>query len=229
MRLTEIEMQKRRKTIILAAFQLFCEKGIENVTMAEIAKAAGVGEATIYRYFENKTFLVLQAFVRLWDAIMSKIEESVKNTEAYSMMNGYQQVEQWIDAFQILYQDNSDFILFSYETKLYLLRHEITLDTDHQDTLMSSVRTPCIAAIEKGKKDGSIPVQQDSEDIFYAVWGAIRGYIVKVVIYDKLFGEDSPWESRYSVMKQGILCALSNGWKNAASHSGPENTQTAND
>lgn len=213
MRLTEAEMQKRREQIIFTAFQLFCERGIKDVSLTEIARAAKVGEATIYRYFENKTFLVQQAFIKLWDAIMSKIEEKVESKLDYADMTGHQQLEQWIDAFQLLYQENSDFILFSYEAKLYLLRQGIQLDRSYQDALMSSVKAPCILALEKGKKDKSIPIQQDSEDIFYAIWGAIRGYIVKIVIYDKLFGSESPWESRYVVMKQGILCALGSGWQ----------------
>lgn len=212
MRLTEDEMQKRRENMILTAFHLFCERGIENVTLLEIAQAAKVGESTIYRYFETKTALVQQAFIKLWDSIMAQVEESVNRTAEYPSMTGFQQIKVWLEAFRQLYQYNADFILFSYEAKLYLLRNNVTLGRNYQDALMHSVKGPCIAAFEKGKADGSIPVKLPSEDIFYAVWGSVRGYIVKIVIYDKLFQEDSPWESRYSVMENGILCALSSGW-----------------
>lgn len=212
MKLTQEEMQERRKTIVMTAFQLFCERGIEDVSLVEIAKAANVGETTIYRYFENKTTLVLEAFIKLWDMIMRQVEQAAEHYDNYYALTGYDQIAVWLDAFQQLYQNKADFILFSYEAKLYLLRHKIKLNSIQQDALMHSIKPPCLAALEKGKADGSIPILEDSENIFYAMWGAIRGYIVKIVIYDSLYGEDSPWESRYHVMKTGILCALRSGW-----------------
>lgn len=49
----------RRKAIINAAFQIFVEKKIEPVSMGEIAEAAGVGRATLFRYYPNKLELVI--------------------------------------------------------------------------------------------------------------------------------------------------------------------------
>lgn len=212
MKLTEDEIQKRRKTIIMTAFRLFCERGIEAVPLIEIARESGVGETTIYRYFDNKVNLVLEAFIKVWDLIMNSVKESVESADEYYQLTGYEQISVWLEAFQQLYLKNSDFILFSYEAKLYLLRHKVRLKRFQQDTLMNAIRQPCLMALEKGKADGSIPVKQNSEDIFYAVWGSVRGYIVKIAIYKELYGEDSPWESRYKVMESGILSALSSGW-----------------
>lgn len=206
-------MQQRREKIIFTAFRLFCARGIEHVPLTEVAKASGVGETTIYRYFETKTALVLEAFVKLWDSIMSHVEESAESARDYPSLSGHEQIGVWLDAFQQLYQQNTDFILFSYEAKLYLLRHQVKLSRNQQDMLMQSIKEPCLNALEKGRADGSIPIAQDSEDIFYAIWGAVRGYIVKIAIYGELYGNDSPWESRYEVMKTGILSALRAGWK----------------
>lgn len=212
MRLKEEEMKARRKTIILNAFHLFSERGIEAVKLTEIAKRSQVCENTIYRYFGNKENLVLEAFIKLWDTIMSDVVKTVENTFHYSSLSGYEQVRVWMNGFRQLYQNDKDFILFSYEAKLYLLRHNVKLDKSQQDALMYGFRGPCLAALEKGKQDGTIPVRENSEDLFYAIWGAIRGYVVKIVIYGELYGEDSPWEKRYPIMEKGILSALSSGW-----------------
>ena len=37
-----------------SAIRIFGEKGFQNATIAEIAKDAGIGDATIYEYFKNK-------------------------------------------------------------------------------------------------------------------------------------------------------------------------------
>lgn len=212
MRINEEDMQKRREMIIQTAFHLFCEYGIESVSMAKIAKKAQVGENTIYRYFETKGKLVLAAFVKLWDTIMHNVESIVENVPNYDALTGYEQMRIWIRGFQHLYKVDKEFVLFSYEAKLYLLRQNIKVDKFQQDMLMHTILDPCLKALNKGKEDGSIPVKENSEDLFYAIWGSIRGYIVKIVIYGELYGEDSPWEKRYEMMEKGILSALHFGW-----------------
>ena len=56
----EIEFKSRDKTtaIIDAALKVFGEKGYYNATISEIARAAGVSEATIYEYFGSKEDLL---------------------------------------------------------------------------------------------------------------------------------------------------------------------------
>lgn len=213
MRLTEKEMDARRELIIQNAFHMFCQRGIDAVSLLEITEASQVGENTIYRYFGSKENLVLEAFIRLWDTIMTSVEKSIEGISNYAQLSGLEQIRTWINGFRHLYEIDAEFVLFSYEAKLYLLRHNIRLNNHQQDLLMQSIRGPCMAALEKGKRDGSIPTQQSNEDLFYAIWGTIRGYVVKIVIYDRLYGQDSPWKQRYETMASGILCALHSGWQ----------------
>lgn len=213
MRLTEEDMQRRREIIIYNAFQMFSQWGIEAVKLRDIAKQSRVSENTIYRYFENKENLVREAFIMLWGTIMSGVEENVENTVNYYGLSGFEQIRAWIEGFRTLYLVNKEIVLFSYEAKLYLLRHKIKLDKYQQDILMRTIRGPCLEALDKGKEDGSIPTVIDSQDLFYAIWGSVRGYVAKIVIYGELYGEDSPWESRYETMMEGLLSALSAGWK----------------
>ena len=44
----------RSQKIIAAAMELFCEKGIEQTSVDEIAAHAGVGSATIYRSLSRR-------------------------------------------------------------------------------------------------------------------------------------------------------------------------------
>ena len=46
--------QEKYRLILEAAFRLFSEKGIEKVTMPEIAAAGSVSRATLFRYFSSK-------------------------------------------------------------------------------------------------------------------------------------------------------------------------------
>lgn len=49
--------QERREAILQAAMPLFAERGFDAVTTREVAEAAGVSEALLYRHFEGKAGL----------------------------------------------------------------------------------------------------------------------------------------------------------------------------
>lgn len=212
MRKTEEEMQERREMMIQTAFRLFCDYGIENVSMSEIARKAQVGENTLYRYFDTKGKLVQAAFMKLWDIIIHNMQSSVQSTPDYDVLTGYEQMRIWIRVFRHLFVADREFLLFSYEAKLYLLRQRVRMDKLQQDVLMQAVRDSCLKALDKGKEDGSIPVKDSSEDLFYAIWDSVRGFIVKIAFYEEPGGEDSLWEKRYEMMERGILSALHSGW-----------------
>lgn len=48
---------KNRELLLETAATLFHRKGVQNVTMSEVAEEAGVGKGTLYRHFSNKTEL----------------------------------------------------------------------------------------------------------------------------------------------------------------------------
>jgi TetR/AcrR family fatty acid metabolism transcriptional regulator len=56
--LTNYSTDKKKTSIIEAALDIFAEKGYENTKISELAKIAGVSEATIYEYFESKEDLL---------------------------------------------------------------------------------------------------------------------------------------------------------------------------
>lgn len=54
MKISQEQKAENRSAIIRSAVELISEKGFKAATMRQIAKAAGVGDATIYNYFATK-------------------------------------------------------------------------------------------------------------------------------------------------------------------------------
>ena len=57
-RLSKQQQAEIRLKIINTAVELFSEYGFEATTMKQIAREAGIGDATIYKYFANKDKLI---------------------------------------------------------------------------------------------------------------------------------------------------------------------------
>ncbi len=76
-------MRKSRITkhlIMEKAIELFAQKGIENVSMDEIAKSLGVTKPVIYYYFKNKDDVIKYAF-EVKAAKMKELYETIKENE----------------------------------------------------------------------------------------------------------------------------------------------------
>ncbi len=57
--LRERKKEQTRERLRAAAFDLFTERGFDNVTVDEVAEHAEVSKSTLFRYFETKEDLVL--------------------------------------------------------------------------------------------------------------------------------------------------------------------------
>lgn len=66
-----IDKEEKRCDIALSAIGLFCEKGIQQTSIDQIAKSAGVAKGTIYLYFKNKEEIVFT----IWDILTPQHEE----------------------------------------------------------------------------------------------------------------------------------------------------------
>ncbi|HLJ49873.1 MAG TPA: helix-turn-helix domain-containing protein [Bryobacteraceae bacterium] len=84
--------QVRRTQVIEAAIRLFASRGFQGTTTKQIAEAAGVNEALIFRYFNTK--------LELYSAIIDHVSEHLS-------------VERWIAEMTPLAQGRDDAALFS--------------------------------------------------------------------------------------------------------------------
>jgi len=103
-----------RQLILQTAQELFNEHGVHPVSMHQIAKTAGVGQATLYRKYAHKGDLCLDMLydygLQLIEQIRAFLDEN-KLAPAIDRLEGI--VDQWIDAIE----EKSD-LLVAMESKM---------------------------------------------------------------------------------------------------------------
>jgi AcrR family transcriptional regulator len=117
-RAARLPASERREQLLDAATRVFSSKSYTEVGTAEIARAAGVSEPTLYRYFESKHALYLAMLDRNADAILKTWRE-IAGASA-TPIDALRSVGRWY--FQQLVADPGRF----------LLRARALLETDRE-------------------------------------------------------------------------------------------------
>lgn len=73
-------LQIMKQDILKTAIDLFLNYGFKSVTMDDIANSQGISKKTIYQYFANKTVLVEESVMLMFE-IISKGIEDIRNQE----------------------------------------------------------------------------------------------------------------------------------------------------
>jgi AcrR family transcriptional regulator len=70
----------RRARMVAAALEVFRTRSLERASTDDIARAAGIGKATLYRYFDSKEALVRACL----DDVLSHLDDRLEAAEAVS-------------------------------------------------------------------------------------------------------------------------------------------------
>lgn len=110
MKMKEKKAEVRRK-IINAAVELMSDDGFKNVSMRKIAKAAEVGDATIYNYFPNKEKILYGYF----ECIVEDTIEELNQTPDFHEYKLNEKVQLFLETHLSLLLSNREFVEEAFE------------------------------------------------------------------------------------------------------------------
>ncbi|AJE52928.1 transcriptional regulator [Paenibacillus jamilae] len=140
-------VDSKKKDILQAAMCLFATKGIDGISVKEIAEAAGVTDAAIYKHFKSKDAMALEVFGQYCNSYTTLID-------FYRKQNGsfLSRFHQLVD--EVLNMHDED----QYGLLLLSQHHELYVEASQNQ----NVRQPLEALtefIEQGIQQGELPKQ----------------------------------------------------------------------
>ena len=156
----------KEQLILDTAFRLFAEKGIETVTMPEIAAACGVGKATLYRYFSLKADLVVTIATRKWKEYVETYRTSVSEKKL-DRMTGAEFLRFYLDSFIDLYRRHKDILRFNYNFNSFLRYDTVnTLQKQQYLGMVEQLGRMFHGLYQRGMKDGTLNAEIPEEVMF---------------------------------------------------------------
>ena len=144
---------KRREAILDKAEELFLKKGIDNTTMDEIANEAGIGIATLFRYFPKKELIIQTVATGKITILLNALEEIEK--ESSTCMDMMTKV---MDFFieQMSVQNGSLPKLLDNFVNYKAVAKDSFDDLNMYNQVRGEISNYFVDMIEKRKNDGSI-------------------------------------------------------------------------
>lgn len=175
----ELEMTSRREAMLSEGFRLFSEKGIEAVSMQEVAAACGVGIATLYRYFNTKFALVLAISVRQWAGYEKYVREMREKHHANGMPAS-EELSFYLDFYIDLYKNHKDILRFNQDFNNFV-RHERATPEQLKPYVESiDIFARMVNEVyNKGKEDGTIRTDLPKEKMFASTSHIMLAVVVR--------------------------------------------------
>ncbi len=108
--------------MLATGFRIFSENVIEAVSMNDIAKACGLGIATLYRYYSTKLDFVIAIGTRQWRDYYIEVEEKYSKLGCEGV-TASEEFEFYLDSYIELYPKHKDILRFNRNFDTYV-RHE---------------------------------------------------------------------------------------------------------
>src|ERR1051325_3993957 len=89
MTLRERKKGETRRLIAETAFRLFTARGFDGVTVAEVAREAGVAEKTVFNYFPTKEDLFYSRLEAFEDELLTAIREREPRARVLDAFRGF--------------------------------------------------------------------------------------------------------------------------------------------
>lgn len=174
------ELQNKTKDkIIEISLTLFSSNGIHNVSIAQIAKEAEVGVASIYRYFGTKKIIINICANYVWKRMKLILENKTSSPE-FIKLSGIGKMESLLNMSVDIYNTKRNYLKFVSEYDAYLAQEELNEEDKiiyNNNFLMFHVIIKMF--YKEGLIDNTIRSDVDFDNFYYSITRALLDVSMK--------------------------------------------------
>lgn len=168
--LNKTERIEREKSLLAVALDCYAANRWESVTIASIAKRAGVAKGTVYLHFSGKDEIFALLALQFFEGLLKQSEKITANT-------GRKQLKELIKTiFQYHHNEQKYRHVVQYCQRGYFkqnINSELRTSLDQTEAQLRELISACL---KKGNADGSLQISTQDTDaaIYYTLKGALH-------------------------------------------------------
>ncbi len=176
-------MDAKRNYVVETATNLVLSRPLSRVTVRDVAQEAGVGEATVYRYFSTKTSLIVACALKLQGEVSQYFLRESKPVD------GYTKLVKFYASYVDLFAFRPELYRFLYEFDAYCVEQRVKGLDEYSDNL-DVFRDAYLAAYREGVEDGSVRKIQNPELFYYTTTHAVLSLAKKLAVEGGIVRQD---------------------------------------
>ncbi|MBR4771021.1 MAG: TetR/AcrR family transcriptional regulator [Clostridia bacterium] len=176
-------MDAKRNYVVETATNLVLSRPLSRVTVRDVAQEAGVGEATVYRYFSTKTSLIVACALKLQGEVSQYFLRESKPVD------GYTKLVKFYASYVDLFAFRPELYRFLYEFDAFCVEQRVKGLDEYSDNL-DVFRDAYLAAYREGVEDGSVRKIQNPELFYYTTTHAVLSLAKKLAVEGGIVRQD---------------------------------------
>ncbi|OCT15983.1 hypothetical protein A8709_10205 [Paenibacillus pectinilyticus] len=201
--------QNQRNNILNQAFKLFIEKGIQNVTLQEIADACAIQRRTLYFYYNNKEDVALEL---VKNVILEFKKVSVVSNIPDYINTGYARIEYMLYTYLDYLLKNEDVVLFTVQADYFFHKTYGSANADNAFISIYEGQEQIFQnELQRGIKDGSIKQQyaHNIEEVFFVSSSAVMALAQRLLFREEIIKMEAGYDRKsVSLLVEVILSGL---------------------
>lgn len=156
-------LTERQEQIINSSLDLISEKGIQGLTIKNLAGKIGVTEAAIYRHYENKIQILIH--------ILDSFEVGTKNVYERVTLPAIERIEHIFKAHFNMFSENPALAAVVFSESLFrneeVLKHKVRDIINYNNNVVTRI-------LEEGQQTGNIRHDLPAENLAIMIMGSLR-------------------------------------------------------
>lgn len=169
--------------IVDVATELFLNNSISEITIKDIAIKAGVGEATIYRYFSKKQNIVLHSILKLTSLVFNNY------FDLSAGKNGFEKIALFYNNYLKIFEEHPNFYKFIAEFDAYMISEE-QIELNEYESEINKFNDIFYNAYNLGLIDGSIKKQENIQLFYFSSTHALIELCKKLAVKNGILSQD---------------------------------------
>ena len=196
-----LQKEETNRRILDAGFSMFSKMSIDKVSMENVADEAGIGIATLYRYYRTKSELVVAVGTHVWsnfirDYMPIRNEDNTTASE---------ELEFFLDSFLELYKNHKKLLCFNQFFNIYIRNEAVpkkALNSYNEMVDKLAIRFHRIYV--KGENDKTLCTEMSEKAMFLSILHLMLAAVTRYAI-GLVYEKDSESYKELILLKNMIM------------------------
>ena len=180
-----LQKEETNRRILDASFCIFSEMSIDKVSMANVANKAGIGIATLYRYYRTKPELVVAVGTHVWSNFIRNYTP-IRNDDKITAV---EELEFFLDSFLELYKNHKKLLCFNQFFNIYIRNEAVPPKAlNSYNEMVDKLAMRFHRTYVKGERDKTLCTEMSEKAMFLSIvhlmLAAVTRYAIGLV-YEK--------------------------------------------